>query len=50
MSGFEVLVEIAQHNAEAARWAWHELVERERRERIPVDLWRALPDSDADGN
>ncbi|MBT2491513.1 hypothetical protein J7E96_23900 [Streptomyces sp. ISL-96] len=50
MGGFEVLVDVAQHNAEAAEKAWHEVVEGERREGIPVELWRALPDSDADGN
>lgn len=50
MGGFEVLVEIAKYNAEAAKWAWHRLVEMERRESVPVEMWRALPDSDADGN
>ncbi|MDQ1049131.1 hypothetical protein [Streptomyces sp. V4I2] len=50
MGGFEVLIDIARHNAEAAEEALRELAEDERRERIPVGMWRALPDSDAAGH
>ncbi|MBT2401274.1 hypothetical protein [Streptomyces sp. ISL-100] len=50
MGSFEVLVDIAHYNAEAGESAWHELAEGERREGIPVNMWRALPDSDADGD
>jgi hypothetical protein len=45
MAGFEVIAEIAR---DSARQAEKELIggfDEELREGIPVDLWRALPDS-----
>lgn len=48
--GFEVLVDVAKHNAEAVEEEWQELVEGERREGIPVGMWRALKPSAPDGS
>jgi hypothetical protein len=63
MGGFEVLRDVARHNAAEREKALDEMADaiqslgekgRRRqkggkRERIPIHMWRALPDSGPDG-
>lgn len=48
MGGFEVLVDAAAENAKAAEEAMAAL-DDPTRERIPLEKWRALPDSPGEG-
>ncbi|MGI5192265.1 hypothetical protein ACQEVY_01190 [Streptomyces sp. CA-288835] len=45
MGGFEVLVEAAAENAKAAEEALDAALDAPTREGIPLQMWRALPDS-----
>lgn len=44
MSGFEILREVREYNEQAAAEEEKRLDEPTR-ERVPVDMWRSLPDS-----